>query len=151
MSLYQKLIKKLFLIAGPCVIEDKKIMIRTAVELKNITDELDIPFVFKSSYDKANRTSINSYRGPGIEEGLKALSIIKKETGVPILTDVHSINEVDRVAEVADILQIPAFLCRQTDLILEAGKSGRIVNVKKGQFLSPESVQYIKEKLNAAK
>lgn len=149
MMIYQSIIEDLFLFAGPCVIEDKNVVLKTAEELKKITDELNIPFVFKSSFDKANRTSIDSYRGPGLEEGLKILDQVKKDLDVPLVIDVHKESEVTSVAEVADILQIPAFLCRQTDLILSAGKSRKPVNVKKGQFLSPESVKFIFEKLES--
>ncbi|MBN1871583.1 MAG: 3-deoxy-8-phosphooctulonate synthase [Candidatus Omnitrophica bacterium] len=137
------------LIAGPCVIESEKDTIYHAQKIKKITDKLRIPFIFKSSYDKANRTSITSYRGPGLEEGLKILGKIKKEIGVCVLSDVHSKDEVRRASEVLDVIQIPAFLSRQTDLLLEAGRTGRAVNIKKGQFLSPWDIQHIITKIRS--
>lgn len=127
----------LFLIAGPCVIESPSHPLKIARRLKEITDELGIPFVFKASYDKANRSSIGSFRGVGIERGLDILATVKAKVGVPILTDVHETSHVGPAAQVADVLQIPAFLCRQTDLVLEAARSGRAVNIKKGQFMAP--------------
>lgn len=127
----------LFLIAGPCVIESKSHPLKIARALKDITDELGIPFVFKASYDKANRSSIGSFRGVGIEAGLDILADVKAKLGVPILTDVHETHHVAAAAKVADVLQIPAFLCRQTDLVLEAARSSRAVNIKKGQFMAP--------------
>ncbi len=151
MSIFNDIKKDFFLFAGPCVIENEKMLNQTAEELKNITEELDIPFVFKSSYDKANRTSIDSYRGPGLEKGLGMLGCIKKKFDLKIITDVHSAAETEKAAEVADILQIPAFLCRQTDLLLAAGKAGKCVNVKKGQFLPPESIKFVIKKLESAK
>jgi 2-dehydro-3-deoxyphosphooctonate aldolase (KDO 8-P synthase) len=126
-----------FLIAGPCVIENARHPARVAARLKEITSALGIPFVFKASYDKANRSSLGSYRGPGIDEGLEILAGVRARLGVPILTDVHEVAQVERAAQVADVLQIPAFLCRQTDLVVEAARTGRIVNVKKGQFMAP--------------
>lgn len=137
------------LIAGPCVIESEKSTFDIASTLKKITAKLDIPFIFKTSYDKANRTSIKSYRGPGIKKGLKILQKIKEELNIKILTDIHNKEEVWEAAEVADIIQVPAFLCRQTDIITTAGKSGKIVNIKKGQFLSPWEVKNIIEKLES--
>lgn len=130
----------LFFIMGPCVIENESTTLKTLEELLRITSDLGVPFVFKSSYDKANRTSVRSYRGPGIKEGLRILKKARDSFGVPVLTDVHCRHDVKAVAEVADIIQIPAFLCRQTDLILEAARSGRIVNIKKGQFLAPHDI-----------
>jgi len=127
----------LFLIGGPCVIETPAHPLKIARRLKEITDELGIPFIFKASYDKANRSSIGSYRGVGIERGLDILATVKAKVGVPILTDVHETSHVGPAAMVADVLQIPAFLCRQTDLVLEAARSGRAVNIKKGQFMAP--------------
>jgi 2-dehydro-3-deoxyphosphooctonate aldolase (KDO 8-P synthase) len=127
----------LFLIAGPCVIENEDITFYTAQRLKEICGELRIPFIFKSSYDKANRTSLNSFRGPGMDRGLRILSDVKSRFQLPVLSDIHSVDEVKPVAELIDVLQIPAFLCRQTDLILAASKTGKAVNVKKGQFLAP--------------
>ena len=138
------------LIAGPCVIEDEKSTLRCAEVLKQITEELKIPFIFKSSYDKANRTSIKSYRGPGIDKGLEILRKVKEELGIFILSDIHSAEEVRKAAEVLDIIQIPALLSRQTDLILEAAKTGRILNIKKGQFLSPWDIKYVIEKVRTA-
>lgn len=131
---------KLTILAGPCVIESMEVLERTAEGLKKITQELDINFVFKSSFDKANRSSINSYRGPGIYKGLEMLAKIKKEFEVPIVTDIHTPEQAILAADVADIIQIPAFLCRQTDLLVAAGKTGKIVNIKKGQFLAPEQM-----------
>lgn len=139
----------LIFIGGPCVIESEELTFKTCEEIKKICDELNIPFIFKSSYDKANRTSINSYRGPGIEKGLKILKNIKESLKVKLLIDVHCQYDVERVAEVADIIQIPAFLCRQTDLLLAAGRSKRVVNVKKGQFISPYAIKYIIEKIES--
>ena len=132
----------LFLIAGPCVIESEDHAIRMAEIIKGVARSLSFPFIFKASYDKANRTSWKSFRGPGVSEGLRILNRIKKEVGLPVLTDVHEAADVPRVAEVADILQIPAFLCRQTDLIVAAAKSGRVVNIKKGQFVSPWDMKH---------
>ncbi|MBQ7522883.1 MAG: 3-deoxy-8-phosphooctulonate synthase [Clostridia bacterium] len=125
------------LIAGPCVIESKENAEMIAVRLKEITDKLGIPFTFKASYDKANRTSIKSYRGPGLEKGLQILSDIKESVGVKIATDIHEPNQADLVGQVADIVQIPAFLCRQTDLLVAAAKTGKAINIKKAQFLAP--------------
>src|SRR5438309_8289110 len=127
----------LFLIAGPCVIESEDHAIRMAEIIKGVTRSLNFPFIFKASYDKANRTSVRSYRGPGLTEGLRILNKVKNEVHVPVLTDVHETKDVPKVAEVADILQIPAFLCRQTDLVVAAGMTERAVNIKKGQFVSP--------------
>lgn len=131
---------KLVIIAGPCAIESRDIVMQTAESLKKLTQELDIPFVFKASYDKANRTSIESFRGPGVQKGLEILSEVKKEFDVPVLTDVHTPQDCASVGEVVDIIQIPAFLSRQTDILVESAKTGKIVNIKKGQFLSPEQV-----------
>ncbi len=136
----------LFLVAGPCVIEDVDTTIRIARFMKNLTDELGIPFIFKASYDKANRTSVSSYRGPGLNQGLQVLARIKDELGVVLLSDVHRLAEVDAAAKVLDIIQIPAFMCRQTDLVLAIAKTGRAVNIKKGQFLAPWDVVNIVEK-----
>ena len=139
----------LVFIAGPCVIETEGSTLKTAKRLKEIFESLNIPLIFKSSYDKANRTSISSYRGPGIEKGLKILKKVKEETGLPVLSDVHSVEEIPHVIDVIDILQIPAFLCRQTDLILSASRTGKPVNVKKGQFLAPWDVKNIIEKFTS--
>ena len=131
---------KLTILAGPCAIESKEILDETAKGLKEITKELDINFVFKSSFDKANRSSITSFRGPGMEKGLVMLQEIKDKYDLPIVTDIHTPDQAAPVAEVADIIQIPAFLCRQTDLLVAAAKTGKIVNIKKGQFLAPEQM-----------
>jgi 2-dehydro-3-deoxyphosphooctonate aldolase (KDO 8-P synthase) len=139
-----------FLIAGPCVIESEKHAIFMAEVIKGVTRSLNVPFIFKASYDKANRTSIRSFRGPGLEEGLRILKKVKDEVHVPILTDVHQAADVGRVAEVADVIQIPAFLCRQTDLVVAAAMSERAVNVKKGQFVSPWDMRHAVEKCKEA-
>lgn len=138
-----------FFIGGPCVIENEKMAFHTAGELKKICLRLNIPFIFKASYDKANRTSAKSFRGPGIKKGLQVLADIKKELGIPVLTDVHDIPEVKIAAKVVDILQIPAFLCRQTDLVTAAARTGRTINIKKGQFLSPFEIENIIKKVEA--
>lgn len=135
------------LIAGPCVIENRKLVLETAGFLKKLTARLKIPFIFKSSYDKANRTSIGSFRGPGVEEGLGILCEVKDKLDVPILSDVHSIEEIRQCAEVLDVFQIPAFLCRQTDLLVKAGQTGKVVNVKKGQFLAPWDMKEVVKKI----
>jgi 2-dehydro-3-deoxyphosphooctonate aldolase (KDO 8-P synthase) len=137
----------LVLISGPCVIEGYDTTFEIASYLKELTRQLDIPLIFKASYDKANRTSINSYRGPGLIDGLKILENIKKELGLKILSDVHSINEVSRAADILDIIQIPAFLCRQTDFILEVSRTGKPINIKKGQFLAPWDIANVVEKV----
>ncbi len=135
------------LIAGPCVIENRDSALRHAQALREVTDRLRIPFVYKSSYDKANRTSVSSFRGIGLEEGLAILDEVKRETGAPVLTDIHAPEEALVAAAVVDIVQIPAFLCRQTDLLLAAGRSGRVVNVKKGQFLAPWDIEHVAQKV----
>jgi 2-dehydro-3-deoxyphosphooctonate aldolase (KDO 8-P synthase) len=135
------------LIAGPCVIESEAHATMIAERLKEIAARAGVPLIFKASYDKANRTSVNSYRGPGMEEGLRILKNIRKRTGLPVLTDVHEVAQVAPVAQVCDVLQIPAFLCRQTDLLVAAGKSGRAVNLKKGQFVSPWEMKNAVEKV----
>jgi 2-dehydro-3-deoxyphosphooctonate aldolase (KDO 8-P synthase) len=140
----------LFLIAGPCVIESEDHAIRMAEIIKGVTRSLNLPFIFKASYDKANRTSLKSFRGPGLKEGLRILKKVKDQVRVPILTDVHEAADVSTVAEVADILQIPAFLCRQTDLIVTAALSERVVNIKKGQFVSPWDMKYAVEKCHGS-
>ncbi len=137
----------LVLIAGPCVIETEMDCCRIAEKLKDIATRAEIPFIFKASYDKANRTSIKSYRGPGVEKGIKILAKIKTQIGVPVLSDVHCCSEIDMVKDVLDVIQIPAFLCRQTDLIIHAAKTGRPINIKKGQFLAPWDVKNIAEKV----
>src|SRR5437899_425251 len=126
--------KSFFLIAGPCVIESGEHVCRMARAIQRVASRLEIPLIFKSSFDKANRTSIQSYRGPGLEKGLEALRRVKEETGLPVLTDVHEPSQVEAVAQVCDVIQIPAFLSRQTDLLVAAGASGAAVNIKKGQF-----------------
>lgn len=141
--------KSLPLIAGPCVIESRDHSLNMALQIKKITDKLSIPFIFKSSFDKANRTSVTSFRGPGINEGLQILADIKNELDVPIITDIHLSEQADAIAEVADIIQIPAFLCRQTDLLIAVGKTGKPINVKKGQFLSPWKIKHIVEKIES--
>ena len=141
---------KLTIIAGPCAIEDNiSITLRTCEELKKVTSELDIPFIFKSSFDKANRSSINSYRGVGLEKGLEFLSKVRREFEVPVLTDIHIPDQAEIVASVVDVLQIPAFLCRQTDLLVAAAKTKKPVNIKKGQFLSPEQMKNSADKVLA--
>ncbi|HEX5022469.1 MAG TPA: 3-deoxy-8-phosphooctulonate synthase [Candidatus Binatia bacterium] len=137
----------LSVIAGPCVIESREAAIRHAAALKDRADRAGVPYIFKSSYDKANRSSVNSFRGPGLEKGLEILAEIKSKTGVPVLTDVHEIDQVAAVQEVADVLQIPAFLCRQTDFVLAVARSGRVVNVKKGQFLAPWDMRNVLDKI----
>jgi 2-dehydro-3-deoxyphosphooctonate aldolase (KDO 8-P synthase) len=142
--------KPLFVIAGPCVVESLQLAIDTAGQLKDTCAVLDVPFIYKSSYDKANRTSIKSFRGFGLEEGLKILSEVKRQLKVPVLTDVHEMDEIAAVAEVVDVLQTPAFLCRQTNFIQAVAAAGRPVNIKKGQFLAPGDMKYVVEKARAA-
>ena len=142
--------RPLAVIAGPCVIESKDSALRHAAALKQIADRVGVPFVFKSSYDKANRSSVNSFRGLGLAMGLEILAEVKAKIGAPILTDVHEIDQIAAVKEVADILQIPAFLCRQTDFVVAVAKSGRVVNVKKGQFLAPWDMGNVVEKIRSA-
>ena len=138
---------KLTILAGPCAIESYDCMATVAEKLKTVTEELGINYVFKASYDKANRSTIDGYRGLGIDKGLEYLAKIKKEFDVPIVTDVHLPQDAQKVAEVADIIQIPAFLCRQTDLLVEAGKTGKIINIKKGQFLAPQQMKALAQKV----
>jgi 2-dehydro-3-deoxyphosphooctonate aldolase (KDO 8-P synthase) len=140
----------LFLVAGPCVIESEEHAIRMAEIIKGVTRSINFPFIFKASYDKANRTSIRSYRGPGLKEGLRILKKVKDEIHIPILTDVHQAVDVPEVAQVADVLQIPAFLSRQTDLVVAAALSGRAVNIKKGQFMAPWDMKHAVEKCRDA-
>lgn len=139
--------RPLAIIAGPCVIESRESALKHASLLKEAADRVGVPYIFKSSYDKANRSSANSYRGPGLVKGLEVLAEIKKKTGVPLLTDVHEREQVSSVREVADVLQIPAFLCRQTDFVLAVARSGRVVNVKKGQFLAPWDIGNVVDKI----
>lgn len=138
--------KPLFLIAGPCVIESEKMAMETSKRLKEITSKLGIPFIYKSSFDKANRSSGSSFRGPGIEQGLRILQKVKDEVGVPVLTDVHEDTPMDEVASVVDVLQTPAFLCRQTNFILKVAATGKPVNIKKGQFLAPGDMKNVIDK-----
>ncbi len=135
------------LISGPCVIENEQTTFDIAEQLKKMTARLNVPFIFKASYDKANRTSIDSFRGPGIKKGLEILTSIRKELGVPVISDVHQVSEVEKAAQALDIIQIPAFLCRQTDLIVEAAKTGKPVNIKKGQFLAPWDMKNVVNKI----
>ncbi len=142
--------RPLFLIAGPCVIESEALALETAAALRDITGRLGVPFIYKSSFDKANRTAHDSFRGPGVEEGLRILQKVKDEVGVPVLTDVHEDTPLDEVAAVADVLQTPAFLCRQTNFIQNVARQGRPVNIKKGQFLAPWDMINVVEKARAA-
>jgi len=142
--------RPLVLIAGPCVIESEAATLRHAERLLTICNGLSMPLIFKASYDKANRTSIGSFRGPGLKEGLAILAKVKESLGLPVLSDIHSIEQVGPAAEVLDVIQIPAFLCRQTDLLIAAAKSGRVINVKKGQFLAPWDMRNVAGKLAAA-
>ncbi|UCD84216.1 MAG: 3-deoxy-8-phosphooctulonate synthase [Deltaproteobacteria bacterium] len=137
----------LILIAGPCVIENEEITLKSAEFLRKLTEELKLPFVFKSSYDKANRSSLNSYRGPGLEKGLRILKKVKEKTLVPILADIHSPEEVKLASEVLDVIQIPAFLCRQTDLLIRAAETGKVINIKKGQFMAPNDMDNVVKKV----
>jgi 2-dehydro-3-deoxyphosphooctonate aldolase (KDO 8-P synthase) len=139
-----------FLIAGPCVVESEGLILDTAGKLKELTARLGVPFIFKSSYDKANRSSAASFRGPGMAEGLRVLAEVKRQVGVPVLTDVHAEDEIADAAEVVDVLQTPAFLCRQTDFIQAVARAGKPVNIKKGQFLAPEDMKQVVAKARAA-
>tara|TARA_B000000477_G_scaffold3222_1_gene2976 strand:- start:2328 stop:3134 length:807 start_codon:yes stop_codon:yes gene_type:complete len=138
------------LIGGPCVIESRDHSLKIAESIISITDSLNIPFIFKSSFDKANRSASDSFRGPAIQEGLQILSDVKKELGIPVLTDVHLPDQCKEVGEVVDVLQIPAFLCRQTDLLYAAGETGKVVNIKKGQFLAPDKMRFAADKVLSA-
>lgn len=138
---------KLTILAGPCAIENQEILNETAQGLKEITQDLGINFIFKSSFDKANRSSLNSFRGPGLEKGLEMLQEVKNKFDLPIVTDIHEPSQAQKVAKVADIIQIPAFLCRQTDLLVSAGKTNKIINIKKGQFLAPEQMKSLIKKV----
>ena len=140
----------IFLIAGPCVIESRQLALDTAGMLKEICAELGVPFIYKSSYDKANRSSGKSFRGPGVDDGLKILAEVKRQIGVPVLTDVHGIDQIDAAASVADVLQTPAFLCRQTDFITAVASAGKPVNIKKGQFLAPGDMKHVVAKARQA-
>jgi len=136
-------------IAGPCVIEDETLTFSIAQRLKELSAHYDVDFVFKASFDKANRTSVASYRGPGIDEGLRILRMVRESLAIPVLTDIHTPDQASVVAQVADILQIPAFLCRQTDLLVEAGRTGKTVNIKKAQFVAPEDMAYAVKKVES--
>lgn len=140
---------KLTILAGPCVIESQEIIDETAEKLKEITEDLGINYIFKSSFDKANRSSLNGFRGLGIQEGLSMLAKVKEKFELPIVTDIHLPDEAEMAGEVVDVLQIPAFLCRQTDLLLSAGKTGKIVNIKKGQFLAPNQMSSLVKKVES--
>ena len=139
----------LALIGGPCAIEDERHALMMAERLQRITADARVPFIYKSSYDKANRSSVHSYRGPGLKEGLRILARVKEATGLPVLSDVHDVAEVEPAAEVLDVLQVPAFLCRQTDLVLACGRTSKPVNVKKGQFLAPRDMGNVVEKIRS--
>ena len=149
MTLYQDLATKPFIIAGPCIIEGEEMVLDLATELKKITESLGFTYVFKASFDKANRTSIDGYRGGGMHEGLMILDKVKRQINVPVVTDVHESHQVSTVAEFVDMLQIPAFLCRQTDLLIAAGRSGKIVNIKKAQFLSGNEMKHAVKKVES--
>jgi 2-dehydro-3-deoxyphosphooctonate aldolase (KDO 8-P synthase) len=142
--------RPLALVAGPCVLEGASFALALAAELRDLAGRLGAPLIFKASYDKANRTSLRSFRGPGLKRGLEILARVRERTGLPVMTDVHSVEEVGLAAAVADVLQIPAFLCRQTDLVTAAAASGRPVNIKKGQFLAPEDMRWVVAKARAA-
>ncbi|HOK67810.1 MAG TPA: 3-deoxy-8-phosphooctulonate synthase, partial [Anaerohalosphaeraceae bacterium] len=142
--------KTFFVIAGPCVIENESLCLDVADALLQIQKRIQIPFIFKASFDKANRTSIESFRGPGLEKGLEVLEKVRRKTGLPVLTDIHEPSQVSPVSKVVDCLQVPAFLCRQTDLLVACAKTGKPVNVKKGQFVSPEEMKNAVQKIRAA-
>lgn len=141
--------RKVVLIAGPCVVESESLCMDTAKRIKDIVSKLDMPFIFKTSFDKANRMSLESYRGPGLKKGLDVLAKVKQKVKVPLLTDIHCKEEVSEVAKVVDVIQIPAFLCRQTDIVVAAAKTGRVVNIKKGQFLAPWDILPILKKVES--
>jgi len=141
--------RPLAVIAGPCVIEGRQLCVDVAGRLKEVCRDLELPYIFKSSFDKANRTSISSFRGPGLDEGLKILDHVRREVGVPVLTDIHRPGQAKTVAEVVDVLQIPAFLCRQTDLLVAASRTGLPINIKKGQFMAPEDMGRAAEKITS--
>jgi len=142
--------RSLALIAGPCVIESEALCLQVAQTVRAICERIGIPYIFKASFDKANRTSLHSFRGPGIEEGLRVLARVKREVGVPVTTDIHEAWQAERAAQVVDLLQIPAFLCRQTDLLVAAARTGKPVNVKKGQFMAPWDMRHVVEKLQSS-
>ena len=139
----------LLVVAGPCVIESEELCLEIARQMKRTCSRLGVSYIFKASFDKANRTSVGSFRGPGIEEGLSILQRVKEQHGLPVVTDVHDANQARRAAEVVDVLQVPAFLCRQTDLLTAAGRSGKPVNIKKGQFMAPEDMRYAVDKVRS--
>jgi 2-dehydro-3-deoxyphosphooctonate aldolase (KDO 8-P synthase) len=149
-KLYKKLQEGRFLLSGPCAIESEELVMQVAQEVKKISEKMGFTYIFKASFDKANRTSLNSFRGPGLEEGLKILAKVKKEFELPIVTDIHEANQAQLVSEVADILQIPAFLCRQTDLLVAAAKTDKIINIKKAQFLDGKDMLYPAQKVKEA-
>ena len=149
-ELYEKLKQGRFLLSGPCAIESEELVMQIAEEVKKMSEELNFTYVFKASFDKANRTSLDSFRGPGLEEGLKILEKVKKTFDLPIVTDIHESHQASAVAEVADILQIPAFLCRQTDLLVAAAKTDKIINIKKAQFLDGKDMFYPAQKVKEA-
>ncbi len=142
--------RQLLLLAGPCVLESEELARNIAIQMKDICARLGIAYVFKASFDKANRTSLDSFRGPGLEEGLEILGRIRDEVGVPVVSDVHEPGQVDRAARVLDVIQIPAFLCRQTDLLVAAAKTGKVINLKKGQFVSPWDIEHAVNKIRSA-
>ncbi len=142
--------EQLVLIAGPCVIESEDLCVQVAQAVQSICGRLEIPYIFKASFDKANRTSLHSFRGPGLDEGLRILAEVKRQTGLPLTTDIHEPWQAHRAAEVVDLLQVPAFLCRQTDLLVAAGRTGKPANVKKGQFMAPWDMRHVVEKLREA-
>jgi 2-dehydro-3-deoxyphosphooctonate aldolase (KDO 8-P synthase) len=147
--LFNLLPSQFFVIAGPCVIESSDLCLQIAKHVKSVCESLGLPYVFKASFDKANRSSGSSFRGPGITDGLATLHLIKEQLGLPVLTDVHEVDQIKQVAQTVDVLQIPAFLARQTDLLLAAGATGKIINVKKGQFMSPQEMQNAVEKIRS--
>lgn len=149
MTLYDKIKSNTFLLSGPCVIENESMIMNLAEKISIIAEELKFTYIFKASFDKANRTSVDSYRGPGIKEGLRILQKVKDTFGLPIVTDIHESHQAKQIAEVADILQIPAFLCRQTDLLVESANTGRIINVKKAQFLSGMDMKHAVSKIES--
>lgn len=149
-SIIEQCQENFFLIAGPCVVEDETMPMKIASQLKEITTALNIPFIFKASYRKANRSSVNSFTGIGDEKALKLIAEVRQKLQVPVLTDIHSAQEAKMAADYVDVLQIPAFLCRQTDLLVSAAQTGKIVNVKKGQFLSPEAMKFVVEKIRSS-
>lgn len=149
-ELYTHSLTRPFILAGPCVIENREITLRTADALATLAAKLDLALIFKSSFDKANRTSVTSFRGPGLEDGLEILAEVTRQTGLPVVTDIHHPEQAAQVAEVADVLQIPAFLCRQTDLLVAAAKTGKVINIKKGQFLAPWDMKNAVEKVRAS-